>query len=59
MSQDVVGSRSGFLCQYMSHHEDTLVAYVKHFGQVKGNVTTARMKAIDSQASLYADVYPC
>jgi hypothetical protein len=50
MSQrDVVASRSGFLCQYMSHHQDTLVAYVKYFGEVKGNVTSARMTAIDSK----------
>ncbi|KAG8756958.1 hypothetical protein FRC11_004902 [Ceratobasidium sp. 423] len=49
MSQDVIGSRSGFLCQYMSHHQDTLVAYVKHFGKVDTDVTTARMTAIDSK----------
>ncbi|KAL5638903.1 hypothetical protein ACGC1H_003311 [Rhizoctonia solani] len=48
MSQDVIGSRSGFLCAYMSSHQDTLVAYVKHFGKVEGDVTSARMTAIDS-----------
>ena len=56
MSQDVVGSRSGFLCQYMSHHQDTLVAYVKYFGQVKGDVTSARMTAIDSKSMTLAYV---
>ncbi|KAG9097716.1 hypothetical protein FRC07_010740, partial [Ceratobasidium sp. 392] len=51
MSQtDIVASRSSFLCQYMSHHQDTLVAYVKYFGEVKGNVTSARMTAIDSKS---------
>ncbi|CUA76524.1 hypothetical protein RSOLAG22IIIB_06329 [Rhizoctonia solani] len=50
MSQDVIGSRSGFLCQYMTTHQDTLVAYVKHFGQVDGDVTSARMTAIDSKS---------
>ncbi|QRV95609.1 hypothetical protein RhiJN_23627 [Ceratobasidium sp. AG-Ba] len=51
MSQDdVVASRSGFLCQYMSHHQDTLVAYVKYFGERKGNVTSARMTAIDGKS---------
>ncbi|CAE6435962.1 unnamed protein product [Rhizoctonia solani] len=50
MSQDVIGSRSGFLCQYMSAHQDTLVAYVKYFSQVDGDVTSARMTAIDSKS---------
>ncbi|KAH7333995.1 hypothetical protein B0J17DRAFT_577853 [Rhizoctonia solani] len=50
MSQDAIGSRSGFLCQYMSHHQDTLVAYVKYFGKVDGDVTSARMTTIDSKS---------
>ncbi|CAE6470051.1 unnamed protein product [Rhizoctonia solani] len=50
MSQDVIGSRSGFLCQYMSHHQDTLVAYVKHFAKVDGDVASARMTTIDSKS---------
>ncbi|KAJ1303861.1 hypothetical protein OPQ81_008280 [Rhizoctonia solani] len=50
MSQDVIGSRSGFLCQYMSHHQDTLVAYVKHFGKIDGDVASARMTTIDSKS---------
>ncbi|GAB1522110.1 hypothetical protein RhiTH_005219 [Rhizoctonia solani] len=50
MSQDVIGSRSGFLCQYMSHHQDTLVAYVKHFGKVNEDVSSARMTTIDSKS---------
>ncbi|KAG8756957.1 hypothetical protein FRC11_004901, partial [Ceratobasidium sp. 423] len=49
MSQDIIGSRSGFLCQYMNHHQDTLVAYVKHFGKVDAGVTSAHMIAIDSK----------
>lgn len=49
MSKDVIGSRSGFLCQYMSNHPDTLVAYVKYFGKVDEEVTSARMVAIDSK----------
>ncbi|KAG8682631.1 hypothetical protein FRC08_014840, partial [Ceratobasidium sp. 394] len=47
---DIVASHSGFLCRYMSHHQDALVAYVKYFGEVKGNVTSARMTAIDSKS---------
>lgn len=36
---------------YMSNHPDTLVAYVKHWGKVKDNVASARMKTIDTKAS--------
>jgi len=50
---DPVADKSGFLCTYMSTHPDTLVAYVKHFGKVDGNVTSARMLSIDSK------VRPC
>ena len=34
---------------YMKNHPDTLVAYVKYFGKVRGKVTTARMTAIDTK----------
>ncbi|KAI0729075.1 hypothetical protein C8Q72DRAFT_344272 [Fomitopsis betulina] len=46
---DPVASKSGFLCMYMSNHPDTLVAYVKHWGKVKDNVASARMKTIDTK----------
>lgn len=46
---DPVAGRSGFLCMYMSSHPDTLVAYVKHFGKVDGNVSSAKMLSIDSK----------
>ncbi|KAF9222279.1 hypothetical protein BS17DRAFT_783463 [Gyrodon lividus] len=46
---DPVVSKSGFLCMYMKNHPDTLVAYVKYFGKVAGNVVTAEMTSIDSQ----------
>lgn len=45
---DPVASRSGFLCQYMSGHPDTLVAYVTHFGKVKGPLASAKMLKIDA-----------
>jgi hypothetical protein len=46
---DPVASKSGFLCMYMKNHPDTLVAYVKYFGKVEGNVLTAEMSGIDSK----------
>ena len=46
---DPVASKSTFLCMYMKNHPDTLVAYVKYFGKVRGKVTTARMTAIDTK----------
>ncbi|KIJ13511.1 hypothetical protein PAXINDRAFT_170399 [Paxillus involutus ATCC 200175] len=46
---DPVASKSAFLCMYMKNHPDTIVAYVKYFGKVAGNVVTAEMKSIDSQ----------
>ncbi|EIW80186.1 hypothetical protein CONPUDRAFT_56826 [Coniophora puteana RWD-64-598 SS2] len=49
-ANDTVASKSAFLCMYMSNHPDTLVAYVKHFGKVPGNVKSAKMTAIDQQA---------
>lgn len=33
----------------MKNHPDTLVAYVKYFGKVEGNVLTAEMSSIDSK----------
>ncbi|KDQ52499.1 hypothetical protein JAAARDRAFT_138539 [Jaapia argillacea MUCL 33604] len=49
-SLDPVASKSGFLCMYMSNHPDALVSYVKHYGKVSGNVTSAKMSKIDSNA---------
>ncbi|KAH9961893.1 hypothetical protein BC827DRAFT_1130937 [Russula dissimulans] len=46
---DTVAQRSSFLCTYMSSHPDTLVAYVKHFGNVDARVSSAKMLSIDSQ----------
>lgn len=48
---DPVASRSTFLCMYMTNHPDTLVAYVKHFGKVPGNVSSAEMKSIDCKVN--------
>jgi hypothetical protein len=48
---DPVASKSGFLCMYMKNHPDTLVAYVKYFGKVEGNVLTAQMSSIDSKVT--------
>ncbi|KIJ57956.1 hypothetical protein HYDPIDRAFT_59647, partial [Hydnomerulius pinastri MD-312] len=49
---DPVASKSGFLCMYMKNYPDTLVAYVKYFGKVAGNVMTAEMTSIDTQAAV-------
>jgi hypothetical protein len=49
MAADPVADKSGFLCTYMSTHPDTLVAYVKHFGKIDGNVSSAKMLSIDSK----------
>ncbi|KAI5987629.1 hypothetical protein EDD15DRAFT_2173270 [Pisolithus albus] len=46
---DSVAAKSAFLCMYMKNHPDTLVAYVKHYGKVPGNVVSAEMAAIDSK----------
>ncbi|KAL4068747.1 hypothetical protein V8B97DRAFT_1872802 [Scleroderma yunnanense] len=46
---DPVASKSAFLCMYMRNHPDTLVAYVKYFGKVRGQVVTAQMTAIDTK----------
>ncbi|KAL6306510.1 hypothetical protein BKA93DRAFT_748238 [Sparassis latifolia] len=46
---DPVAAKSGFLCMYMSNHPDTLVSYVRHWGRVGENVTSAKMIAIDSK----------
>jgi len=46
---DPVADKSGFLCTYMSTHPDTLVAYVKHFGKIDGNVSSAKMLSINSK----------
>ena len=48
---DPVASKSTFLCMYMTNHPDTLVAYVKHFGKVLGNVSSAEMKSIDCKVN--------
>ena len=48
---DPVASKSTFLCMYMTSHPDTLVAYVKHFGKVPRNVSSAEMKSIDCKVN--------
>ena len=45
---DPVAAKSSFLCMYMASHPDTLVAYVRYFGQVKEQVSSAKMMAIDT-----------
>ncbi|KAK7682054.1 hypothetical protein QCA50_015018 [Cerrena zonata] len=47
---DEVASKSGFLCMYMSNHPDTLVSYVRYWGKVNDNVTSAQMTSIDTKA---------
>lgn len=46
---DSVAAKSAFLCMYMKNHPDTLVAYVKHYGKVAGNVVSAEMTSIDTK----------
>ncbi|KAI0266638.1 hypothetical protein BGY98DRAFT_1069539 [Russula aff. rugulosa BPL654] len=46
---DPAAGKSGFVCTYMFTHPDTVVAYVKHFGKVDGNVSSAKMLSIDSK----------
>lgn len=55
---DPVASKSTFLCMYMTSHPDTLVAYVKHFGKVPGNVGSAEMKSIDCKVSCNTPLVP-
>ncbi|KAK0206562.1 hypothetical protein DFS33DRAFT_1381672 [Desarmillaria ectypa] len=47
---DPVAEKSGFLRMYMSSHPDTLVAYAKFYGQVKENIKSAEMSAIDTKS---------
>ena len=49
MANDPVADKSSFLCMYMSNHPDTLVAYVKYWGKVKGPVTSEKMTSINSK----------
>jgi hypothetical protein len=49
---DPVADKSGFLCAYMSAHPDTIVAYVKHFGKIKGHVSSAKMLSINSKVRI-------
>jgi hypothetical protein len=37
----------------MSNHPDTLIAYVKWFGKVTENISSAELTAIDSKVSSY------
>ena len=46
---DPVFDKSGSLSTYMSRFPDTLVAYVKHFGKIDGNISSAHMLSIDSK----------
>ncbi|KAG2144316.1 hypothetical protein DEU56DRAFT_791170 [Suillus clintonianus] len=49
---DPVASKSGFLCTYMKNHPDALIAYVKYFGKVEGDVLTVEMSDIDSKGMI-------
>jgi hypothetical protein len=49
---DSVASNSSSLCAYMKNYPTTLVAYVKYFGNIEDNVTTAEMSSIDLKVSL-------
>jgi len=46
---DPVASKSTFLCMYMSNHPDTLVGYVKYWGNVQESVASAQMTYIDTK----------
>lgn len=48
MGGDPVADKSGFLCMYMSNHPDTLVSYVRYWGKVSAQVSTAKMTSIDT-----------
>ena len=50
---DEVAAKSGFLCMYMSNHPDTLVAYVRYYGQIKEPVSSAQMMSIDSTVCFF------
>ncbi len=49
MAADPVAEKSGFLCMYMSNHPDTLVSYVRYWGKVKEQVSTAKLVSIDTK----------
>ncbi|KAI1793650.1 hypothetical protein LXA43DRAFT_999813 [Ganoderma leucocontextum] len=49
MAGDPVAEKSGFLCMYMSNHPDTLVSYVRYWGKVKEQVSTAKLVSIDTK----------
>ena len=49
MSKDPVAEKSGFLCMYMSNHPDTLVSYVRYWGKISAQVSSAKMTAIDTK----------
>ncbi|RPD53922.1 hypothetical protein L226DRAFT_554795 [Lentinus tigrinus ALCF2SS1-7] len=49
MGGDPVADKSGFLCMYMSNHPDTLVSYVRYWGKVSAQVSSAKMTAIDTK----------
>ena len=49
MAKDPVAEKSGFLCMYMSNHPDTLVSYVRYWGKVPEQVSTAKLVAIDTK----------
>ncbi|PCH34859.1 hypothetical protein WOLCODRAFT_19627 [Wolfiporia cocos MD-104 SS10] len=53
---DPVAAKSGFLCMYMSNHPDTLVAYVRHWGNVTDKVSNAAMTSIDSNTKSSGDL---
>ncbi|KAI0710735.1 hypothetical protein C8Q76DRAFT_738581 [Earliella scabrosa] len=49
MGGDPVADKSGFLCMYMSNHPDTLVSYVRYWGKISTQVSSAKMTAIDTK----------
>ena len=59
MGADPVADKSGFLCMYMSNHPDTLVSYVRYWGKISAQVSSAKMTAIDTNVSLsFSLVWP-
>ena len=52
MGGDPVADKSGFLCMYMSNHPDTLVSYVRYWGKVSAQVSSAKMTAIDTKVRM-------
>ena len=59
MGADPVADKSGFLCMYMSNHPDTLVSYVRYWGKISAQVSSAKMNSIDTNVRSLLSPAPC